>query len=781
MRAIVLAALLAPLVLPRQAPDPFLLERLLPPNPLLYISVPQSPAVSQDYQKSDLHRFWNHPEVRQFAEPVEAWWKKRKTEPIPVRGQVQPSLNELARQAVGLSIDELWELLQGPLAFAVYDVPVNEQHKLDLVLSLGAGDAAVLTKSAASFKAAMKKQDPGFTESESAFQGTTIHEMGTDEFRVAYAVVERTIVLATRRERIEQVVAAAADRAFSGLKDDPRFKAARARVAPGDRHFLLAYFNAAGLLQQFRRELGDEAIRVLEQLGLADLTSIAAGLGYDGGAVRERYALLTSRQDRGILRFLAGGTPVDPAAALVPAGALGYAHFGVDFAQVYDVLIACSKVSPEFERELVQGIRGYEEKAGVQLREALATLGSSWTVASVLPDAGGLLPDDLYLAKLPDPAKFETALEKVLKHAAFPARDFSFRGQRIRHFTIGFPEEEAGLPFPIRMGYTISWFVKDGLLFASTSPLSLKRQILRMAGKTTPIAEDPKYAAMAARVPAKDLESWSYLDIGRWLAAFYNTLQPALHFVRDFARDYWWAGDLVLDAARLPLGETLDGLVGPTITNKRTLPDAILVDSISSVPVTSTTVVGTAGVVAAIAIPSLIMARQGGALGGVAANERVAELSLLFIRQAQETLKTSDSDRNGQADYWTRDVAGLYGLKDRSGQALFLLDPATAQADPEGAARYGLAPQPRNGYWFRVLTSDPDGVTYQKDEDKDGMAYTNPKRFGVAAYPAAYGQTGRLTFIVSEDGKVWKKDTQGQPPVKWPGKDPSQDGWQAVE
>jgi len=182
------------------------------------------------------------------------------------------------------------------------------------------------------------------------------------------------------------------------------------------------------------------------------------------------------------------------------------------------------------------------------------------------------------------------------------------------------------------------------------------------------------------------------------------------------------------------------------------------------------------GVAAAIAIPTLLRMQSHGPPGGIAGNEMIAEVSLQFIRNAEETFKNSDSDANGVADFWTRDVAGLHALKDRSGQAIFLLDPATAAADPEGAARYGLTPSPKNGYFYKMMVSDPDGGVYQKDDGK-----TNKNAYGVCAYPAVAGATGRFTFITNETGKTWKKDTQGKPVDKWPGKDPTKEGWTLAE
>jgi hypothetical protein len=269
------------------------------------------------------------------------------------------------------------------------------------------------------------------------------------------------------------------------------------------------------------------------------------------------------------------------------------------------------------------------------------------------------------------------------------------------------------------------------------------------------------------------------MDLGRILNIAYNLLEPVVHLVRDLPRDPE-TGELIVDLARMPLGETLADLVGAMLMSKRTFPDAIVVDSWSNTGATVSAYLG--GVAAGVAIPMLLGSpRHAQERGGVAQNEMMAEMGLQFIRQAQETFKNSDSDRNGAADFWTRDVAGLYALKDSSGQAIFLLDPPTAQADPEGAARHGLALAPKNGYFYRMMVTDPDGEVYQKDDDKDGSAFTHASRYGVAATPAQYGATGRFTFITNETGKAWKKDTQGKPVAKWPGKDPAQEGWQPLD
>jgi hypothetical protein len=75
-----------------------------------------------------------------------------------------------------------------------------------------------------------------------------------------------------------------------------------------------------------------------------------------------------------------------------------------------------------------------------------------------------------------------------------------------------------------------------------------------------------------------------------------------------------------------------------------------------------------------------------------------------------------------------------------------------------------------------MMVSDQDGGAYQKDEGK-----SNKTRYGVVAWPAVPGATGRFTFITNESGKTWKKDTLGRPVDRWPGADPAKDGWTLAE
>jgi hypothetical protein len=105
---------------------------------------------------------------------------------------------------------------------------------------------------------------------------------------------------------------------------------------------------------------------------------------------------------------------------------------------------------------------------------------------------------------------------------------------------------------------------------------------------------------------------------------------------------------------------------------------------------------------------------------------------------------------------------------------------ARARAQGYGGKSDG-GPRPYHGYLYRILTA--------QGPDAPGGAYDFVARghmiggFGLVAYPAQYGQSGVMTFIVSHDGKVFQKDlgegtTRAAQAMKTFNPDR---GWKAVE
>jgi hypothetical protein len=145
-------------------------------------------------------------------------------------------------------------------------------------------------------------------------------------------------------------------------------------------------------------------------------------------------------------------------------------------------------------------------------------------------------------------------------------------------------------------------------------------------------------------------------------------------------------------------------------------------------------------------------------------NEIAAIRTSLTYVDAQKAFYSLAKQVEGQGFYAQRLVSspgrhdGLYWVPGDDGEDSPLA-PLVAQAQEEGypGAQASGKPQPYFGYYFRILTGQgddsPEGaINYVTD---DGLM---TKGFGLIAWPASYGASGIMTFIVNQDGTVFQKD-----------------------
>jgi hypothetical protein len=136
------------------------------------------------------------------------------------------------------------------------------------------------------------------------------------------------------------------------------------------------------------------------------------------------------------------------------------------------------------------------------------------------------------------------------------------------------------------------------------------------------------------------------------------------------------------------------------------------------------------------------------------------------VRQYAQRLVSDEGLQNGL--YWPA----------QAGQPPSPLEAARDFAKAAGYANAGTAPQPFDGYYFRILTSQGSAAKGgARDYIVDGKMTGG---FAVLAYPAAYRDSGIMTFMVGTDGVVYQKDlgetttTAAQALTEY---DPAQ-GWQ---
>ena len=129
---------------------------------------------------------------------------------------------------------------------------------------------------------------------------------------------------------------------------------------------------------------------------------------------------------------------------------------------------------------------------------------------------------------------------------------------------------------------------------------------------------------------------------------------------------------------------------------------------------------------------------------------------------------------DAQREYYTRDPAGNSllqyarritsspGKRDglnwstKPGEPDSPLGPLAARARSEGYSKSSGQPVPYWGYYYKILTG--------QGKDAPGGAYSYLAKgqmmggFALVAYPAQWGVSGVMTFIVNQDGVVYQKD-----------------------
>jgi hypothetical protein len=145
----------------------------------------------------------------------------------------------------------------------------------------------------------------------------------------------------------------------------------------------------------------------------------------------------------------------------------------------------------------------------------------------------------------------------------------------------------------------------------------------------------------------------------------------------------------------------------------------------------------------------------------IGGNERNAIYVLRAYVDAQRAYAATDRDGDGVLQYAQKVASspgkrdGLYWPADEAkGEEPSPLGPLVAES---AAYRQGrVAGEPYRGYHFRILAS--------QGKNAPGGAYSyviNGRMlagFAMVAYPAEYGETGVMTFIVNHNGKVYERD-----------------------
>jgi hypothetical protein len=242
----------------------------------------------------------------------------------------------------------------------------------------------------------------------------------------------------------------------------------------------------------------------------------------------------------------------------------------------------------------------------------------------------------------------------------------------------------------------------------------------------------------------------------------------------------------------------LEALAMPALSDK----DGITLTSQGDYPIDMMMTI--VPIVAAIAIPNIIMARGamggggfgGGPMGGgvmpnvdVAPADEAAIACLKLLVSTQAVWKQTDADGNGIKDYWTYDVSCFHRFYRADGTTKCnFIDIAMAKADgarcPDAVFEdmiqawendEAMTITPKSGYFIRAMVEDETGTPYNQGE-VNGVKAANSTKFAFVAYPAEYGVTGTMVYIIDNGGTIYCADPGSDDAkviLKWPADQPT--------
>jgi hypothetical protein len=148
-------------------------------------------------------------------------------------------------------------------------------------------------------------------------------------------------------------------------------------------------------------------------------------------------------------------------------------------------------------------------------------------------------------------------------------------------------------------------------------------------------------------------------------------------------------------------------------------------------------------------------------------NRRIGrnELDVIQVCLAYVDAQREYYQRNPQSDpllQYAQKFVSTKGKRDglyweaKDNEAPSPLGPLAAQARAEGYKSGAGKPVPYHGYYYKILTRQgPNAPDGSYDYTVRGKMIGG---FALVAYPAQYGNSGVMTFIVNHDGVVYQKD-----------------------
>ncbi len=396
----------------------------------------------------------------------------------------------------------------------------------------------------------------------------------------------------------------------------------------------LMYIDVSGLVKMAVQQSVPEAERVVAVLGLDKIRSFATISGMDDTGCVSRSLLAVDGAGTGLLSWIdAKPLAADdlkvidgaaPAAVAVKLNAAGLLDLWLDLA---------GQIEPQAADEIQQGLAGFQQQIGINLREdLLASLGDTWRIFAQ-PGPGGLIYGWTIAIQVRDREKLERVQETLLTLAkneleragpGAPAlRSETVNGHTVH--TLAF--DQPGVPV------APSWCLTDNELFIAALPQTVKS--LLSGGGAGSLAQRPDVAPLFA--DHANTLALVYVDTGEVVKTLLP-LVPAL--MQALPR-----GFPPLDTSNLPPSDVFLRHLRPSIVAVRRTGDGIELDSRQTLP--GGNLGGSVPVLVALALPAVQAARE--AARRTQSNNNLRQIGV-SLHNYHDTYRAFPAGYNADAD-----------------------------------------------------------------------------------------------------------------------------------
>lgn len=484
-------------------------ERMLPENTIFFAKMVDAKAFRKAFEASQYGRLFNDPALKDFREEL----MRR------VEDAAKPF-----KEAVGLTVAELLELPQGPLALAavgrddpklpvagilIADAGENEKKMLDLLT-----------------RAAKQGESSGFKASTETFNSLTIHilqppapEEKGDKKEGDKSVPPPPIVwtnsgslflIGSDLELVKDV-AAHRDGRDPSLATTASFVKTQAKTDSASAHAIW-FLDVAKLvtvaIKANAKGVDADAQQnqvMVTELGGDGLKSIGGCFTFAGGGFESlsKTFVLAPKPVSGVLKLFSLPPIALKPEAWVPATVASYQTLSFDLDNLYDsVNELVNKFQPGMLNIIEQQLVGPNGGQPLSLKQDLfGPLGDRITLIS---DFKKPVKEDsqraLLAIALEDPKVFKNTLSRIIEMTGAAPEKRDFQGTTIYDFTIPeLPNNGAGAGMQGLKGPISLAIAKDCLMV--TTDTTLLEQVLRSGN--TPLAESESFQKIAKDLPEK--------------------------------------------------------------------------------------------------------------------------------------------------------------------------------------------------------------------------------------------------------------------------------------